>query len=52
MKKRIIIAVAVILLLGLGVWLKCTTPGVTAVTILVGLGGFAAGRLYEKHRRE
>ncbi len=52
MKKRIIIAVAVILLICLGVWLKYTTPGVTVVTILVGLGGFAAGWLYEKHRRK
>ena len=44
MKKKIIFwAVVVVLLIGLGLWLKYTSFGVTVVTILVGLGGIVLG---------
>ena len=44
MKKRIIFWVVVlVLLVGLGLWLKYTSFGVTVVTILVGLGGIVLG---------
>ena len=44
MKKRIIFwAVVIVLLIGLGLWLKYTSFGVTVVTILVGLGGIVLG---------
>lgn len=57
MKKKIIfLAVIVILLIGLGLWLKYTSFGVTVVTILVGLGGIAVGWcgkiLYDKYVKE
>ena len=57
MKKKIIFwAVIVILLIGLGLWLKYTSFGVTVVTILVGLGGIAVGWcgkiLYDKYVKE
>lgn len=44
MKKKIIFwAVVVVLLIGLGLWLKYTSFGVTVVTVLVGLGGIVLG---------
>lgn len=44
MKKKIIFwAVVIVLLIGLGLWLKYTSFGVTVVTILVGLGGIVLG---------
>ena len=44
MKKKIIFwAVVVVLLVGLGLWLKYASFGVTVVTILVGLGGIVLG---------
>ncbi len=57
MKKKIIfLAVIVILLIGLGLWLKYTSFGVTVVTILVGLGGIVTGWcgkiLYDKYVKE
>lgn len=57
MKKKIIFwAVVVVLLIGLGLWLKYTSFGVTIVTILVGLGGIAAGwlakMLYDRYIKE
>lgn len=57
MKKKIIFwAVVVVLLIGLGLWLKYTSFGVTVVTILVGLGGIAVGwaakLLYDKYVKE
>lgn len=57
MKKKIIFwAVIVVLLIGLGLWLKYTSFGVTVVTILVGLGGIAAGwlakMLYDRYIKE
>lgn len=57
MKKRIIFWVVVlVLLVGLGLWLKYTSFGVTVVTILVGLGGIILGwiarMLYCKYIKE
>lgn len=57
MKKRIIFwAVVIVLLIGLGLWLKYTSFGVTVVTILVGLGGIVLGWigkiLYGKYIKE
>ena len=57
MKKRIIFwAVVVVLLIGLGLWLKYTSFGVTVVTILVGLGGIVLGwigkNLYDRYVEE
>lgn len=57
MKKKIIFwAVVVVLLIGLGLWLKYTSFGVTVVTILVGLGsivlGWIARMLYCKYIKE
>ena len=57
MKKKIIFwAVVVVLLIGLGLWLKYTSFGVAVVTILVGLGGIVAGWigkiLYDKYIKE
>lgn len=57
MKRKIIFwAVVVMLLIGLGLWLKYTSFGVTVVTILVGLGGIVAGWigkiLYDKYIKE
>ncbi len=57
MKKKIIFwAVVVVLLIGLGLWLKYTSFGVTVVTILVGLGGVVLGwigrMLYCKYIKE
>lgn len=57
MKKRIIFWVVVLMLLvGLGLWLKYTSFGVTVVTILVGLGGVVLGwiarMLYCKYIKE
>lgn len=57
MKKKIIFwAVVVVLLTGLGLWLKYTSFGVTIVTILVGLGGIATGwlakMLYDRYIKE
>lgn len=44
MKKKIIFwAVVVVLLVGLGLWLKYASFGVTVVTILVGLSGIVLG---------
>ena len=44
MKNKIIFwAVVVVLLVGLGLWLKYASFGVTVVTILVGLGGIVLG---------
>ena len=57
MKKRIIFYVVVlVLLVGLGLWLKYASFGVTVVTILVGLGGIVLGwiarMLYCKYIKE
>lgn len=57
MKRKIIFwAVVVLLLIGLGLWLKYTSFGVTVVTILVGLGGIVAGwlakMLYDRYIKE
>ena len=54
MKRKIIFwAVVVVLLIGLGLWLKYTSFGVTVVTILVGLGGIVLGwigkNLYDRY---
>ena len=54
MKKKIIFwSVVVVLLIGLGLWLKYTSFGVAIVTILVGLCGVAVGWLgkvlYDKY---
>lgn len=54
MKRKIIFwAVVVLLLIGLVLWLKYTSFGVTVVTILVGLAGIAIGWfgkiLYDKY---
>lgn len=44
MKKKIIFwAVVVALLIGLGIFLKYASLGVTVVTILVGIGGLILG---------
>lgn len=44
MKKKIIFwAVVVVLLIGLGIFLKYDSLGVTVVPILVGLGGIVLG---------
>lgn len=44
MKKKIIFwAIVVVLLIGLGIFLKYASLGVTVVTILVGLGGIVLG---------
>lgn len=56
MKKIIFWAVVIVLLTGLGLWLKYTSFGVTIVTILVSLGGIAAGwlakMLYDRYIKE
>ena len=57
MKKRIIFWVIVlVLLVGLGLWLKYASFGVTVVTILVGLVGVVLGwiarMLYCKYIKE
>lgn len=57
MKKRLIFwAVVVVLLIGLGLWLKYTSFGVTVVTILVGLGGIVLGWIgkvmYDRYIKE
>ena len=57
MKKEIIFwAVVVVLLIGLGLWLKYTSFGVTVVTILVGFGGIVLGWigkiLYDRYVKE
>lgn len=57
MKKKIIFwAVVVVLLIGLGLWLKYTSFGVTVVTILVGLGGIVLGWfgkvMYDRYIKE
>ena len=57
MKKKLIFwAVVVVLLIGLGLWLKYTSLGVTVVTILVGLGGIVLGWigkiLYDRYVKE
>lgn len=57
MKKKFIFwAVVVLLLIGLGLWLKYTSFGVTVVTILVGLGGIVLGwigkNLYDRYVEE
>lgn len=57
MKKKIIFWVVVlVLLIGLGLWLKYTSFGVTVVTILVCLGGIVLGwiarMLYCKYIKE
>lgn len=57
MKRKIIFwAVVVMLLIGLGLWLKYTSFGVTVVTVLVGLGGIILGWfgkiLYDKYVTE
>ena len=57
MKKRIIFwVVVVIVLVGLGLWLKYTSFGVTVVTIIVGLCGIVLGwiarMLYCKYIKE
>lgn len=57
MKKKLIFwAVVVLLLIGLGLWLKYTSFGVTVVAILVGLGGIVLGwigkNLYDRYVKE
>lgn len=57
MKKKIIFwAVVVILLIGLGLWLKYTSFGVTVVTILIGAAGLVVGWiakiLYDKYVKD
>lgn len=57
MKKKLIFwAVVVVLLIGLGLWLKYTSFRVPVVTILVGLGGIALGWigkvLYDRYVKE
>lgn len=57
MKKKIIFwVIVVVLLIGLGLWLKYTSFGVTVVTILVGIGGIVTGwiakLLYDKYVKE
>lgn len=57
MKKKVIFwAVVVVLLIGLGLWLKYTSFGVAVVTILVGLGGIVSGwlakMLYDRYIKE
>lgn len=57
MKRKIIFwAVVVVLLIGLGLWLKYTSFGVAVVTILVGLGGIVIGwlakMLYDRYVKE
>ena len=57
MKKKIIFwVIIVVLLIGLGLWLKYTSFGVTIVTILVGLGGLVIGWiakiLYDKYVKD
>ena len=57
MKKKIIFwAVVVLLLIGLGLWLKYASFGVTVVTILAGLGGIILGWigkiLYDRYIKE
>ena len=42
-KKIIFWVIVVVLLIGLGLWLKYTSFSVTVVTILVGLGGIVLG---------
>ena len=55
-KKIIFWVVVVILVIGLGLYLKYASFGVTVVTILVGLGGIVAGWLgkilYDKYVKE
>lgn len=58
MKKKLIfwVVVVIVLLIGLGLWLKYTSFGVTVVTILVGLGGIVIGwlakMLYDRYVKE
>lgn len=57
MKKKLIFwVVVIVLLIGLGLWLKYTSFGVTVVTILVGLGGIVLGWigkiLYDRYVKE
>ena len=57
MKKKIIFwVIIVVLLIGLGLWLKYTSFGVTIVTILVGFGGLVIGWiakiLYDKYVKD
>lgn len=57
MKKKIIFwAIVIVLLIGLGLWLKYTSFGVTVVTILVGAAGLVAGWiakiLYDKYVKD
>ena len=57
MKRKLIFwAVVVVLLIGLGLWLKYASFGVTVVTILVGLGGIILGWigkiLYDRYVKE
>ena len=57
MKKKIIFwVIVVVLLIGLGLWLKYTSFGVTIVTILVGFGGLVVGWiakiLYDKYVKD
>ena len=55
-KKLIFTAIVVMILIGLGLWLKYTSFGVTVVTILVGLGGIVLGWigkiLYDRYVKE
>lgn len=57
MKKKIIFWVIVaVLVIGLGIYLKYASFGVTVVTILVGLGGIILGWigkiLYDRYVKE
>lgn len=57
MKKKIVFwAIVVILLIGLGLWLKYASFGVTIVTILVGLGSIVLGWfgkvMYDRYIKE
>lgn len=57
MKKKIIFwAIVIVLLIGLGLWLKYTSFGVTVVTILVGAAGLVVGWiakiLYDKYVKD
>lgn len=57
MKKKIIFwAIVIVLLIGLGLWLKYTSFGVTLVTILVGAAGLVVGWiakiLYDKYVKD
>lgn len=57
MKKKIVFwAIVIVLLIGLGLWLKYTSFGVTLVTILVGAAGLVVGWiakiLYDKYVKD